>query len=996
MTWEFPQALYLLWLAPLWVALALYARAKRRRAAEAFIAAPMQGKLLPPEQPWRFWSKTLLGAAALVCGLLALARPRWGEYFMELRPRGADLYVLLDVSRSMLAEDVAPSRLERAKADIKTLLGRLQGERVGLIAFAGRPTVRSPLTSDYGFFRLVLEETGPGSAPRGGTNIGDAIRKALEVLPKDAARDQALLVITDGGDQESFPLDAADAASERKVPIFTVGLGDATQGARVPDRKPGTWVTHDGQQVWSKLDTSLLGELARRTSGAFVAAGTQSYDLGQIYTERLANLRGEAGTELRRKRQQEQFQIFVGLALLFLLLDLLILAYPPREHASAAKNADKEKGRGAGAKHGAARAAKQAVTAMCLLLACLAGRAGSAEPSSPEKSEAKPPVPGEPQASKDQRRDAPALVAEGLELYKKNEYAGAREKFAAATNAARIEEAAVVAFNLGVAQQKQGDREAAMASYEQASASQDRRILVAARYNLGVLEAEHARKLGGEKPESLKPAERQPVLEALERAVKHLRETLELDPGHAGARKNIELLREWVKHYLEVWRKKDRDDRRRELDLLKYLEYLVQTQETLRAAGQELARTHETPLDAWAELKRAQDELAEEIQPLKEKIALDAAPPAQPGQPAPPLDEETQKAIAVLQGWADEAGKAMDRAAGRLEVRDSGGAGAAQFEAAEKLGAIWDAAAPFRALLEHALQTQTELARKLEPDPAAAQGPAVPVPLVDAAWKQETERLAEVQDRTRRRTVLMRDKAAVELDTLRAQPPQVAPAPQPGQPAGPDPEKIKQGLQKAVDLAPRAVKHQESAHASLKREARTAAWPDAEEARKILEEIMKAQPQDEQKQGQQKDEQQQDQKDQQEQNKQDQQKKDQKQDQKSGESQDEKKSQDDGQGKSQDRKDEKKSEGEGKSGGKQQDKKSQEPQQGDKKTEGKSPQPGQEPKEGQGGAGQPREMTKEQAEAILRRVQERERERRRRYDELKVRIGGSEPVDKDW
>jgi len=379
MTWEFPQALYLLWLAPLWVALALYARSKRRRAAEAFIAAPMQGKLLPSERPWRFWSKTLLGAAALVCGLLALARPRWGEYFMELRPRGADLYVLLDVSRSMLAEDVVPSRLERAKADIKTLLSRLQGERVGLIAFAGRPTVRCPLTSDYGFFRLVLDETGPGSAPRGGTNIGDAIRKALEVLPKDAARDQALLVITDGGDQESFPLDAADAAAERKVLIFTVGLGDAAQGARVPDRKPGTWVTHEGQQVWSKLDTSLLGELARRTSGAFVAAGTQSYDLGQIYAERLANLRGEAGTELRRKRQQEQFQIFVGLALLFLLLDLLILAYPPREQASASKDVDKAKGRGAGTKHGTARAAKQAVTALCLLLACLAGRAGCGE-----------------------------------------------------------------------------------------------------------------------------------------------------------------------------------------------------------------------------------------------------------------------------------------------------------------------------------------------------------------------------------------------------------------------------------------------------------------------------------------------------------------------------------------------------------------------------------------------------------------------------------------
>ena len=124
--------------------------------------------------------------AGLALLVVAAARPRFGVYHEKVQQRGVDCFVLLDVSRSMLAEDVAPNRLERAKSDVLDLLKKLPGDRVGLIVFAGKPVLKVPLTTDDGFFREVLDEIDTRSAPRGGTLIGDAIRKALDSLPSAA------------------------------------------------------------------------------------------------------------------------------------------------------------------------------------------------------------------------------------------------------------------------------------------------------------------------------------------------------------------------------------------------------------------------------------------------------------------------------------------------------------------------------------------------------------------------------------------------------------------------------------------------------------------------------------------------------------------------------------------------------------------------------------------------------------------------------------------
>src|SRR5262249_20404658 len=235
MEWQQPEWLYLILpLVAAWLVLSLYSRRKRQRAAGAFVAQAMWPRILPAGSLARFLVKLLLRETALVAGLIALAGPRFGAQYEEVIPRGSDLYVLIDVSRSMLAQDVPPSRLGRAKADVAALVNRLDGERIGLIAFAGQAGVKGPPTVGFGALRRSLDELDPSSAPRGGTAIGDAIRKALEVFQARSERDQAILLITDGDDQQSYPLEAAAVAAERHVTIFTVGLGDADQGARIP------------------------------------------------------------------------------------------------------------------------------------------------------------------------------------------------------------------------------------------------------------------------------------------------------------------------------------------------------------------------------------------------------------------------------------------------------------------------------------------------------------------------------------------------------------------------------------------------------------------------------------------------------------------------------------------------------------------------------------------------------------------------------------------
>lgn len=330
MTWGAPSILMALWLVPLIGYLLLRAQQKRRVAAGQFVDRAMAGRLMPALGLKRTIVKAMLVMTAITCLILALARPRYGFSLEEVSSRGVDVMVLLDVSRSMLAEDVKPNRLERAKSDIIDLLQRLEGDRVGLIVFAGAPVVQIPLTTDHSFYRTVLQDVDTTSAPRGGTMIGDAVRKAMEAMAQQADRDQAVVLITDGGDLDSFPIDAAQAAAARNLQIISVGLGDVSEGARIPRRSDDGglgFVQYEGQEVWSKMDEGLLEEMATITSGAYIPAQTRTYDLGQIYDDQLSKLTQSEFRSEKRKRYHERYQWFAGAGLLLLLLDLLISPY---------------------------------------------------------------------------------------------------------------------------------------------------------------------------------------------------------------------------------------------------------------------------------------------------------------------------------------------------------------------------------------------------------------------------------------------------------------------------------------------------------------------------------------------------------------------------------------------------------------------------------------------------------------------------------------------
>src|ERR1039458_7081543 len=216
---------WLLLLVPALAVLLVWGFRARRRALARFAAPPLVKRLADSVRPVaRRWKATLIVAAVLLIAL-ALTQPRWGFEWREVKRSGVDVAVLLDVSKSMLTEDVRPNRLEQAKYAVQDLLEKLRGDRIGLIAFAGTAFVQCPLTVDYEAFRLTLKDADPRIIPRGGTAIGVAIRTALKAFEAGEGRDRAIVLITDGEETEGDALAAADEAAKAGGKIYVIGVG---------------------------------------------------------------------------------------------------------------------------------------------------------------------------------------------------------------------------------------------------------------------------------------------------------------------------------------------------------------------------------------------------------------------------------------------------------------------------------------------------------------------------------------------------------------------------------------------------------------------------------------------------------------------------------------------------------------------------------------------------------------------------------------------------
>lgn len=322
--------LYLLWLVPALLALYIYAFGRKRQALATFINAALVPRLIPGVSRLRQWLKAFCLVGAVGCLVLALTQPQWGKRWQDVPRRGRDLIILLDVSRSMLAEDIVPNRLERAKIDIKDLVQVLHqegGHRLGLVVFAGRASLQCPLTLDYAFFLQKLNEVGPDTVGRGGTLIGDAIRQALHGLGTLDHNYKDIILITDGEDHDSFPLEAAKAAAEQQVGIYAIGIGDPDAGTRIPMQNAQgerAYVQYQGQEVRSRLQESLLLEMAQLTGGAYVPAGTRSIELDRIYAENIAPKARRHIDVATRQRFVHRYQWFVLTALLLLTVEMLV------------------------------------------------------------------------------------------------------------------------------------------------------------------------------------------------------------------------------------------------------------------------------------------------------------------------------------------------------------------------------------------------------------------------------------------------------------------------------------------------------------------------------------------------------------------------------------------------------------------------------------------------------------------------------------------------
>src|SRR5262245_56729711 len=321
--WRDPWSLAALALVAALALFLLWARRRREEALAAFVAAALQPVVAPDVDPRRRTVRAALLVAAVALLVLALAGPMWGFRWEAVRREGIDLVVTLDTSRSMLATDVKPNRLARAKLAVRDLVAEARGDRLALVPFAGTAFLQCPLTLDSGAFLQSLDAVEVGIIPRGGTALPAAIDASLEAFEGREASHQAVVLITDGESHEG-DLDAAlGRAKERGVRIFTVGIG-TTEGELVPGEGSAFFKDRKGQAVKSRLDEATLERIASDTGGVYLHAGGVRFGLAELYRDHIAKLEKRGLESTLERRFELRYQVPLALAFLLVLIEPLI------------------------------------------------------------------------------------------------------------------------------------------------------------------------------------------------------------------------------------------------------------------------------------------------------------------------------------------------------------------------------------------------------------------------------------------------------------------------------------------------------------------------------------------------------------------------------------------------------------------------------------------------------------------------------------------------
>jgi Ca-activated chloride channel family protein len=323
-----PSSLWLLWLVPLVVAFYVFTFRSSTLLLRRFASSELLARLTAGVSRPRQYLKAILVVLGLGVTVLALAELKYGFVWEEVTREGVDIVVALDVSDSMLVEDAESagrlSRLERAKREIADLLDLLQGDRIGLVAFAGTAFLECPLTLDYGAAAIFLDTLDTDLIPVKGTDLAEAVRVSLQAFEGAGSSSQAVILITDGEDHSGQALRAAQEAKVAGVRIFTIGIG-RDEGAPIPGPGGGFRRNRSGEIVLSRLDETTLQKIALETGGRYVRSVTGDVDLDQIYSQGIkAVLEDQELGSKRRQRWEERFQWLVAIALFCLMLEPLI------------------------------------------------------------------------------------------------------------------------------------------------------------------------------------------------------------------------------------------------------------------------------------------------------------------------------------------------------------------------------------------------------------------------------------------------------------------------------------------------------------------------------------------------------------------------------------------------------------------------------------------------------------------------------------------------
>ena len=330
-----PDFLYLLLLLPVIVLLYILNVIRRRKALRRIGEVDLVNRLIPEMSKLRPPFKFILQLIALLSGIIMLARPQFGSKIEDVKKQGVEVIIALDVSNSMLAEDIQPNRLTRAKQAISRLVDNLDNDKIGLIVFAGDAYIQIPVTTDYISAKMFLSAISPDIVPKQGTAIGAAISLGMRSFTPGDGKSKAIIIITDGENHEDDPVKEAEEAAKAGIIIHTLGIG-STEGVPIPIMRNGRkdfLKDEKGNTVITKLDEDILKKIALATNGNYVRASNSNIGLDEIFSD-IKKMKKQDLQSTQFTEYNDQFQVFAALMLIILLGDFIIMERKNRRLAN--------------------------------------------------------------------------------------------------------------------------------------------------------------------------------------------------------------------------------------------------------------------------------------------------------------------------------------------------------------------------------------------------------------------------------------------------------------------------------------------------------------------------------------------------------------------------------------------------------------------------------------------------------------------------------------